>query len=128
MPCKEVGDIDMLFEKIRPTNRKVLDLVRPAVSITNEAEKDALYYLKRFVRGLNQQDLSSFLRFITGSDMICVNKIPVEFTSLDGFERRPIAHTCGAVPELSRTYESFPELRQEFNNILHQREWVNDFI
>ena len=125
---KEVGDIDMLFEKIRPTNRKVLDLVRPAVPITNEAEKDALDYLKRFVRGLNQQDLSSFLRFITGSDMICVNKIPVQFTSLDGFERRPIAHTCGAVLELPRTYESFPELRQEFNNILHQREWVNDII
>ena len=59
LELKEVDDIDMLFEKIRPTNRKVLDLVRPAVPITNEAEKDALDYLKRFVRGLNQQDLSS---------------------------------------------------------------------
>ena len=44
---KEVGDIDMLFEKIRPTNRKVLDLVRSAMPIKNEAEKEALNYLKK---------------------------------------------------------------------------------
>ena len=129
---KEVGDIDMLFEKIRPTNRKVLDLVRSAMPIENEAEKEALNYLKRLIRGLNQQDLSrvpTFLRFVTGSDMICVDKIPVQFTNLDGLERRPIAHTCGAVLELPRTYhQSFPELREEFNNILHQREWVNNII
>ena len=117
---KGVGDIDMLFEKIRPTNHEVLDLVRPAAPITNKAEKDALDYLTRFIRGLNQQDLSSFVRFITSSDMICVNKISVQFTSLEGFEWRPIAHTCGAVLELPRMYESFPQLRQEFNSILHK--------
>ena len=52
--------------------------------------------------------------------MICVNKISVQFTSLEGFQRKPIAHTSGAVLERPRTYESFPQLRQEFNSILHQ--------
>ena len=36
----------------------------------------------------------------------------------DGLTRWPTAHTCGSVMELPSTYNTFPELQEEFNNIL----------
>lgn len=45
-------------------------------------------------------------------------EILVTFTQLEGIARRPIAHTCNYILEISSTYQSFPELREEFNGIL----------
>jgi hypothetical protein len=124
---KKVPTISTLFEiysKVEPTNKKVLGLLK--ASPANHAEQASLDYLKRFVRGLDSTVLKSFLRFVTGSDVICVKGIKVLFTLLDGFERRPIARTCGSVLELPSTYSSFPELRGEFTPILNQLKWQND--
>lgn len=44
-------------------------------------------------------------------------EILVTFTQLEGIARRPIAHTCNYILEISSTYQSFPELREEFNGI-----------
>lgn len=52
------------------------------------------------------------------SDVLCVDKIEVIFTSNDGLARRPVAHTCGHVLELPWTYMSYPELRVELDSIL----------
>ena len=70
-----------------------------------------MHCLKRFVKDLDSSKLKSFLRFITGSDVICVESITVLLTFLDGLKRRPVARTCGSVLELPSTYSSFPELR-----------------
>lgn len=56
--------------------------------------------------------------FVTGSDVISVDKIGIMFTVVDGLARRPVAHTCGPVLELPVTYGSYPELRTEFDSIL----------
>lgn len=75
-------------------------------------------YLQQYIRGLGSAGLRKFLRFTTGSDALSVDKLEVVFTALDGVGRRPVAHTCGPVLELPRTYMVFPELRLEFDQIL----------
>ena len=62
------------------------------------------------------------MRFLTGATVICVDKTKVTFTSLDGFEGRPVAHTCEPYLE----YRNFREFRQEMNNILDSEFWEMD--
>ena len=108
---KEVSAMSGLLEvykRVEPTNKKVLNLLN-VVPRTN-SERASLDYLKRFIRGLDQSQLESFLRYVTGSDVICVRSINIQFSTLDGLARRPVAHTCGAVLELPSTYNSFSRI------------------
>ena len=84
----------------------------------SDAERDCFCFLQRYIRGLDKSQLIKFLRFTTGSDIIAVDKITVDFIKSDGMQRRPIARTCGPVLELSYTYQNFCELREEFQNVL----------
>ena len=115
-----------MYQRIEPTNRKVLSMIR--ADPQNNSERAAVDFLNRFVRGMDQAQLKSFLRFVTGADALCVPFISVHFTTLDGLARRPVAHTCGSVLELPSTYNTFPELREEFNNILAKAKWQNDIM
>lgn len=132
-PCKELvscagftSGLELMefYSNKKPTVKKVLGLIEAAPS-TNP-ERDVLSYLKRYVRGLDDGKLVKFLRFCTGATMICVNRIEVTFTNLDGIARRPVAHTCGAVLELPTTYQSFPQFREELNNIFTGEYWDID--
>ena len=122
---ESVEKVEELYGNARPSTKKVLDLFL-ACPVTN-AERDALAYLKRYIRGLNQEKLCAFLRFCTGASAICVSNIEVMFTRLDGVARRLIAHTCGPIVELPCTYTSFPQFREELNNILSCNFWDIDF-
>ncbi|KAF3859891.1 hypothetical protein F7725_000146 [Dissostichus mawsoni] len=62
--------------------------------------------------------LSWFLRFCTGSDLFLGKEIIIDFTQIQGFQRRPVAHTCGCVLELSIHYDSFPDFSSEMNKVL----------
>ena len=74
-------------------------------------------HLKRFVRSLDKQLLEAFIRFCTGSNILS-EEIKVEFNKMDGFGRIPSAQTCGCLLKITTTYDSFTEMREEFNNIL----------
>lgn len=115
-----------LYNLVESTNRKVLQLLNATPNSTSE--RAAVDVLKRYIRGLDASKLKLFLRFITGADVICVSSIGVEFSCLEGLARRPIAHTCGPVLELPSTYKTFPELCEEFNNILEKSKWQNDSV
>lgn len=119
-----VEDLKQLYEKSKPTVKKVLGLMEATPS--SNPQRDALSYLKRYIRGLDDEKLVKFLRFCTGATIICIDKIKVHFTNLHGIERRPIAHICGALLELPTTYQSFPEFREEMNNILSSEFWEID--
>ena len=54
--------------------------------------------------------------------------IYVLFTRLDCLQRRPVAHTCTFTLEISCTYQSFPEFREEFNSILEANTWEMDIV
>ena len=119
-------DLLSVYKVKEPTNKKVLSMLDSTVNST--ADQASLDFLKRFIRGMELSQLKSFLMFVTGSDVVCVSRISVEYTKLEGLARRPIAHTCGCVLELPTTYENFAEFRSEFTNILLQERWQMDIM
>ena len=112
-------------ESLRPDSKCVAAMLN--ANPQNENERVCFGFLKRFVRGLNDVHLRSFLKYVTGSDMLCYDAIAVTFRAVEGLARRPIATTCSCLLELPSTYESFPDLRNEFLNILKNDDWPIDF-
>lgn len=86
----------------------------------NEAKSQCLDFLKKFIRFLDAAALGTFLKCTTGSDIL-PERLDVSFTSMDGVCRRPIAHTCGPLLEIPRTYCNYSELAEEFTNLLRER-------
>ncbi|XP_041841968.1 uncharacterized protein LOC121640323 [Melanotaenia boesemani] len=107
-----------LYESKRPTNKNVAQMIKPTSESLNPQEQSALNHLLRYVRSTDRRKLERFLRFCTGSTVLCKDKIEVTFNRLSGLSRRFVAHTCGAVLELPCTYSSYPEFRTELDNIL----------
>lgn len=116
--------LEELYANARPTVKRVLNLISAKPSTSSQ--RDVLSFLKRYIRGLDDEKLAMFLRYCTGSTMVCIESIRISFTDLDGAARRPIAHTCGLVLELPTTYASFPEFRQEMNSIFSSQYWNID--
>ncbi|XP_076095026.1 uncharacterized protein LOC143065375 [Mytilus galloprovincialis] len=118
-----------IYSKMEPSNRKVTKMLHFSDNLSN-LEREVMNHLQRYVRELDKVLLKKFLRFCTGSDLILDGKdtITVEFVVLDGFGRRPIAHTCGRVLRIPRNYENFTIFRSEFNNILNTSVWVMDIV
>ncbi|XP_023810815.1 uncharacterized protein LOC111948006 isoform X1 [Oryzias latipes] len=111
-------DIMNLYESKKPTNKKVAQTIKPTVENLDPQQQSAFNHLVRYVRSAEQKKLEKFLRFCTGSTVLCQDKIEVTFNRLSGLSRRLVAHTCGAVLELPCTYSSYPEFRAELDNTL----------
>ncbi len=56
--------------------------------------------MDRVTLSKKENKVRKMLRFVTGSDIICVNKVEVLFTPVDGLARRPAVHTGGPALEL----------------------------
>ena len=91
-----VLNIDDYYRHILPTNRNV-KLIQS--DPTNGNERDALGFLKQFIRGLDEPFLRKFLKYCTGSDVILVDKIAVEFVACTTIVRQSIVHTCAPMME-----------------------------
>ena len=120
------SQVDDLYERLCPTVPRVIACFE--AEETNDAERDAMKHLKRFVRGLDTVKLGKFLQFVTGSDIMLCDHIYVTFTRFDGMQRRPVAHTCTFTLEIPSTYQSFPEFREEINSILEANTWEMDIV
>lgn len=124
---KELEDIVIVYQNLQPTGRKIMKaLAFP--STMNVQEKDIQQYVTTYLRESDAQRLSRFLRFCTGSDLFIGKTITIDFTNLQGFQRRPVAHTCGCFLELSIHYDSYPDFRSEMNKILESNVWVMDIV
>ena len=84
--------------------------------------------MKRFIRGLDEGKLATFLRFTTASDMLLTDTLKIVFTSYEGLQRRPVAHTCGFTLDVPNTYSKFCELREEFMGILSADGWEMNIV
>lgn len=120
--------IFQLYESLKPTNKKVLNLLSPPTSPLTNSERESYCFLQRFVRGLSDEMLQNFLRFTTGSNLICIDKIRLIFTTTHGLGRRPVGHTCGATLEVPTTYSNYAEFRGEWSNILKRGDWSIDYV
>ena len=123
----QFDSVEALTEVIlrsQPSVKKVWEMLK--YECNNNAERETIEYLKKFIRGLDYEKLCRFLKFATGADNICVSEITINFSPLDGFLRRPIAHICGCVIEMPCSYTSLPDFRCEWLVILQRDEWSND--
>lgn len=111
-----VGALFEIYQSLYPTAAKLCKLIK--ADPQNSAERESLSYLKRWIKGLDENALAKFLRFSTGSDVILCEAITITFTSLAGKGRRPIFHTCGLVIELPSTYDDFCDFREEWCGIM----------
>ncbi|XP_067660955.1 uncharacterized protein [Haliotis asinina] len=113
-----IDELSALITSQRPTPTKVVDCILAEGEYIRPEEEKVLYFLKQFVRGLDQEDLMSFLHFVTGSIHMPDGGIKVSFTKLAGELRRPIVHTCSNLIEISVLYSSFQEFRREMTQYL----------
>ncbi|XP_060907364.1 uncharacterized protein LOC132984496 [Labrus mixtus] len=123
----EFKGISAIYEELQPTSQKIMrSIIYP--STQNAKEKQIVKYVSTYLRESDTQHLSFFLRFCTGSDLFTGKSITVTFSQLQGFQRRPVAHTCGCFLELPVSYDSYPEFRHEMNKVLESSVWVMDII
>ena len=120
-------DLNTIIEKLTPTTKKIL-----AILDCEENEAPSFKLLKKYIRELDDVNLSSFLRFTTSSNLMLYDtkgeyyRLIVRIVDISGLQRRPIAHTCGRVLEIPKAYENYPQFRIEFNKVLKSNVWVMD--
>ena len=75
------------------------------------------------------EEVGLFLRFVTGSSVAIGKDISITFNNLSGLGRRPIAHTCSCLLELSVNYSTSIEFAAEFKQVLSSDlSWIMDAI
>ncbi|XP_057689288.1 uncharacterized protein LOC130920718 isoform X2 [Corythoichthys intestinalis] len=120
-------DLTTMYEALTPTVRKIVkSLAFP--DVLNIQEKAVQKFLTSYLRNADTQHLCWFLRFCTGSDLFLEKNIIISFSKVEGFQRRPVAHTCGCVLELSIHYDSLPDFSAEMNRVLESNVWVMDIV
>ena len=125
---KSVSDLLSLYNALTASPSKVLELlVEPEV--TNPAQIRVYHYLEQYIGNMNADEVHIFWRFVTGSSVL-TSSITIVFNNLSGLARRPIAHTCSCMLELSSSYTTYGEFTREFQSILHDNEysWFMDGI
>jgi hypothetical protein len=65
--------IQQFYDMVKPTNKKVLQKL-DANPLT-DSERDAVKFLQRYLRGLDNSKLLQFLRFTTASDIMIDGKL-----------------------------------------------------
>ena len=114
---KTLADIYLLYYSMVATPAKVIDMIQEP-DLMNAVEQRIFTYLCQMVGDMKTEELSSFLRFVTGSSVCLGKKIMVSFSSLTGLGRRPVAHTCDCLLEIPCSYISYTEFTAEFKAIL----------
>ena len=105
-----------MYEDKIPTSRRVVKLFQAEPK--TDSERTCFDHLKRFVKSMSGSKLAAFLQFLTGSNIITVERIEVSF--IDSVEpvRRIVAHTCAPLLELPSTFQTYNELCEELTNTL----------
>lgn len=101
---KWIRDMEKMYVEKKANCKKCFETFVLQVSPSTQGLK----YLQHF-RGLDDVSLQKMLRFMTGSDVMCVEHVRITFTSIEGLSKWP--HTCGPLLELSSKYQAYPEIR-----------------
>ncbi|XP_069045208.1 uncharacterized protein [Lepisosteus oculatus] len=124
---KALEEIETVYENLQPTARKIIRSLKFPCTM-NAQEKEISKHITTYLRECDGRKQSLFLRFCTGSDLFLGKTVTVDFTHMQGFERRPMAHTCGCYLRVSIHYDSYPDFRCEMNKILESNIWVMDIV
>ncbi len=126
---KSPSDLYHLYQSLTATPSKVISLLNEPYC-TNQAQKTVYGYLRQYIGSMTLDQVRLFLRFVNGSSVCTVEKLEVQFNMLSGLARRPIAHTCSNILELSATYQSYSEFMKEFQQVVSDEtySWIMDAI
>ena len=114
---KTAADIHLLYFSLLATPAKVLSIIEEP-EYMNAAEERVFTYLTQMVGDMKSPQLATLLRFISGSSVVIGRPITVTFNRTTGLSRRPIAHTCDCILELSTSYVSYLDFEADFRSIL----------
>ncbi|XP_068737663.1 uncharacterized protein [Montipora capricornis] len=109
-----------LYSSLRVTTEKVLSLVSvDNPSAMTKGQHIVYMYFRRYVRCLNERELTRLLRFVTGSSTPTVSSIKVIFHAQLGNLPHVTVHACSGVVDLpSSGYDSFPDFRSQMTEVL----------
>lgn len=126
---KSVESLYELYTSLLTSPKKVLDMIDEPY-FANMNEERVFGYLQQFVGNMASEVVQKFLRFVTGASVAVCPTITIQFNSLSGLARRPIAHTCASVLELSVSYETYVDFVTEFEKVLADEyyTWLMDCI
>ncbi|KAL3879094.1 hypothetical protein ACJMK2_031408 [Sinanodonta woodiana] len=116
----DTDSILTLYGRLDPTIPKVIELL--CASPRTKEENASIGFLHRFIQGRNKLQLRKLFSFLTGSDVICVDKIDIQFIVHHGKGRLPSIHNCGPMLELPSTYANYPNFRSEWESMLDSKE------
>lgn len=68
-----VADIKHMYAVTMPTNKNMVDLL--SANIKDAAQNHLKQFRKLLVKSLDSERMTKMLHFVTGSDMVCVNKL-----------------------------------------------------
>lgn len=121
-----IYEFHSLYLALTASPEKVISLLDD--SLADDVNKERVFrYLCQFVGNMTNDELRSFLRYVTGASVCPPATMKVTFNSLTGIARRPISHTCACQLELSVDYSTYLEFVVEFRTVLHTSEsWFMD--
>lgn len=123
----DLNTLQDIYDKCIPNPRKVIDILEYDEGSLENSKITG--FLKKYIKEISASQLSAFLRFVMGADIITMDtKIFLTFNDKTGLQRMPIGRTCGSVLELSVHYDNYPDFRSDMNCVLKSDVWVMDLI
>ena len=119
-----------IYKTLTVSSTKILDSFDPP-DCMYPAENRVYEYLQDMIGNMPSDSLQKFLRFTTGSSILVVKQIHIQFNRLEGLQRRPISHTCDCMLELPVSYSNYSDFHAEWATILANSDdynWVMDSI
>ena len=124
-------ELDHLLQIYKASNSSASNVLQVLEEppFSDELQSSIYGYLLQYIGNMQPHDVRKFLRFVTGSSALIVDKISITFNGLSGVARRPIAHTCSCVLELPVSYSTYIEFSCEFDQILSsEMSWIMDAL
>lgn len=123
-----IDHIDLLHDRLKPTPENVLRVIKPTVAFGDLTRRRRRVYefFQEYIGNLTGDNLQHLLHLITGQSCVPKTNITVDFSDLEGVQRRPLFHTCSYMVELPDSYSKYQDFENEMNAVL-QNELSKEF-
>ena len=111
---KSISTISRIYNDLTVTPEKIFNFLVQSQFMSKNEER-VYSYFACMIGNMNVIKGRNFLRFVTGSSVCKTTGISVTFNSLSGLGRRPVAHTCDCILQLSSTYLNYDEFYCELS-------------
>ena len=119
------ADEELFLERLRlmnPDGKKITSLLEEPDSGDPHIER-VFGYLTRFTNGLDEGDARTFLKFVTGIEVLDEKTlITIQFNGVTDPERMvPTAHSCGNVLTLTKYFFTYDHFEEIFKKVIKLR-------